>query len=98
MTSKIETIYDGLNSGKKYILRRNLELERKLYDSGEHKYFIPEVNLYKHGDYICWRHHGQSANRNTLKELEFVIDVIFKDDNDFVDYDEAKNDERYEWE
>lgn len=95
---KIKAIYDGLNNGKKYILRKELELERELYDSGKHKYFVPEVNLYKHGDYICWRHFGSSANDNTIGGLRFILEVIFKDDNDLVDYDEAKNDKRYDWE
>lgn len=34
--------------------------------------------LYKSDKFIYWQHFGQSTNRCTLKELEWIIRVIFR--------------------
>ena len=63
----LHTIMNDLKSGK-------------TYGKTEHgrmcNYFWWE--LYKSGDLIYWRHFGQSANRCTLKDLEWIIRVIFR--------------------
>lgn len=94
VADKVKQLYDGLNSGKQYILRRDLESKQRLFDSGELRYFVPTANLYMADGYIGWRHYGSSANKNTLNELQWVIDAIFKGDDDFVDMAEAEKDVR----
>lgn len=94
VTDKVKQLYNGLNNGKRYVLRRDLESKQKLFDSGELRFFVPTANLYMANGYIGWRHYGSSANKNTLKELQWVIDVIFKGDDDFVDMAEAEKDVR----
>ena len=31
------------------------------------------------GKYICWRHFGESANKNTDEELRWILENIFDD-------------------
>lgn len=38
-----------------------------------------EGAIYKDGDYIAWRHYGQSANDNNKEELQWLLQVIFKE-------------------
>lgn len=62
----LHTIMDALKSGK-------------IYGKTEHghmgDYF--QWKLCKIDKFIYWRHFGQSANRCTLKDLEWIIRVIF---------------------
>lgn len=44
-------------------------------------------------DLICWSHFGSSANKATLKELNWIITVIFKlSPADFVSIYELRED------
>lgn len=94
VTDKVKQIYDGLNAGKRYILRRDLANKQALFDGGKLRFFVPTANLYMTNGYIGWQHYGSSANKNTLKELQWVIDVIFNGDDDFVDMADAEKDVR----
>lgn len=40
--------------------------------------FSPCLSVSLYGDYICWRHFGESANRNTKKDLHWIITEIFR--------------------
>lgn len=42
------------------------------------KYPYISTALYKHNNYIHWSNYGSSANKNTLKELHWIIETIFK--------------------
>lgn len=87
-------LYKGLNNGKRYILRKELDSKRNLFDNKQLRFFVPTANLYLTNGYIGWRHYGSSANKNTMGDLQWVINVIFDGDNDFVDMEEANKDER----
>lgn len=85
----IEELYDGLNRGAKYILKKELEVHVELYKRGRLRYFVPSCNLscdeaYK---YICWHNGGSSANSNTLESLKWLLEVIFEGaaPDDFVE-------------
>jgi len=62
---ELKEIYTNLNNGIKY---------GKMYTYG----FSYNLTLSLNGKYICWQHYGSSANKNTLKELAWVIETIFK--------------------
>ena len=83
----IEQLYKRLNDGERFCLKKDLELETRLYCSGEHRYFAPSVALSADSQYIYWHHFGSSAETNTLKDLKFLLDKIFEcDAGAFVAY------------
>lgn len=84
MTTK--ELYIGLNSGKRYITKNRFLLAARLYVDGDWRYFIPGAQLYiTAGNYIGWNNAGSSANKNTLKDLQWILDNIFhKTAADFV--------------
>lgn len=93
---KLKDIYMGLNRGESYILRKELEIKQSLFDKGQLRYFVPSANLYiTDYDNIGWCHYGSSAEKNTLKDLEWLIENIFEGDYDFVAVSEARKDRRY---
>lgn len=59
-----EEIYKNLHNGYKY--------ENK-YDGYEQICLTPE-------GFIFWQHCGSSATEDSIEDLKFIIDVIFKED------------------
>ena len=43
--------------------------------------------LWLNNKYIFWRHYGQSANKNTLKDLRWILKVIFEIDLNNIKYE-----------
>lgn len=67
----LQTIYETINDGGMY--------GYDILDISRPYFHIVLCTMYSKGKkYIWWRHAGQSANKNTLKELEWVITTIFK--------------------
>lgn len=62
----LKEIYRNINSGKVY---GNPVLDVRF------PYF--QMNVYADDTYIYWWNYGSSANRNTLRDLNFVIGIIF---------------------
>lgn len=63
----LKTIYNNLQNGKVY---------GRMFNKCKYPYF--NIVLYKTIDgFIGWKNYGSSANKNTLKELEWIIKVIF---------------------
>lgn len=62
----LHTIMNNLKAGKVY---------GKTCEGRIEPYFW--FVMYKDENFIHWLHFGQSANRCTLKELEWIIRVIF---------------------
>ena len=82
-------LYIGLNDGKRYCLKKDFMLEARLYTEGEHRYFAPHVALSADPEYIRWSHYGSSANKNTIDDLQWILEYIFKCEADeFVEYPE----------
>ena len=63
----LHVIYNNLQQGKVYGYN---------FTNVRFPYFI--IVLCKNGRFICWSNYGSSANKNTIKELEWIITVIFK--------------------
>lgn len=80
-------IYKGLNEGKRYILKSELRFALKMYVSGEWRYFTPNTTLYAGDDleYIYNNFHGSSATRNTLEDLEDILEIMHDIDGVTVD-------------
>lgn len=65
----IDIIYDNLMDGKRYgYVLRNV------------RFPVFHTILCKHWckPIFCWNHYGSSANKATKKELQWIIEVIFK--------------------
>lgn len=62
----LHMIMDALKSGKTYGKTEHGRM-------GDYFWW----QLYKSGEFIYWRHFGQSANRCTLKDLAWIIENIF---------------------
>lgn len=90
MVEQYEQIYNNLKAGARY---------------GEYyalKYPAFHVALYinSSGKWICWHNGGSSANKNTLKDLIWIISVIFnRTPEQFVhDFSIYSDEDFSEWE
>lgn len=63
----LDRIYSRLNSGKVY---------GEYLTNVRFPCFYPCLSC--DGDFIHWRHFGTSANRNSRKELAWILEVIFQ--------------------
>lgn len=63
----LKQIYNNINAGKKYGYMMN-----------NVKYPFFDVVLSANQQYIYWRHFGSSANKNTVEDLEWILENIFK--------------------
>lgn len=73
--SALKDIYNNINSGKRYarlITGNNPFMPEPFY------YTVLEVITGRKGKLIHWAHYGSSCEGNTLKELRWVLAVIFK--------------------
>ena len=70
MTEKeiLERIYKNLNNGGYY---------GRMFPAKVRYPFFDTVLWISTSNYIYWHHYGESANKNTLEDLEWVINVIF---------------------
>lgn len=70
MTQKqaIDKIYRELNAGRRY----GRDILNVTYP-----YFSSALWITECGN-IGWRHYGSSANKNTKKDLKWIIEIIFK--------------------
>lgn len=65
--STLKMIYNNLQNGKVY---------GRMFDNCRYPFF--DSVLYKtNTGFIGWKNYGSSANKNTLKELKWIIEVIF---------------------
>lgn len=63
----LKEIYKNINNGKKYgYVMKNV------------KYPFFDTVLSANEQYIFWRHFGSSANKNTIGNLEWILENIFK--------------------
>lgn len=62
---ELKEIYNNLNSGVIY---------GKMYNYG----FSSNMYVSVGGKYIVWNNYGQSAEKNTLKDLAWLIETIFE--------------------
>lgn len=65
----IERIYNNLQIGAKY---------GKYIKNVRFPYFDCTLSLNPSKTFIRWRHYGESANKNTIEDLEWIISCIFK--------------------
>lgn len=71
MTTK--DIYNNLQQGKVYG-----QTMKALNPAIGDTIFFTNLSVSPDGKYIRWMHAGSSANKNTLKELEWILGTIFK--------------------
>lgn len=64
----LKRIYKNINAGKSYGYN---------VVNVQYPYFSDVLYLTLQNN-IGWTHYGSSANKNTLKELQWIITVIFK--------------------
>lgn len=65
----IKTIYENINSGKVY---------GYMFTNCRYPFFDTVLSVSENNKYIRWQHYGSSANKNTIKELQWLIETIFK--------------------
>lgn len=65
----INRIYQNLQNGKTYGYDVN---------SARFPYFSYTLTLSPDRKFIRWRYYGESANANTIKDLQWIIEIIFK--------------------
>lgn len=65
----IKTIYENINSGKEY---------GYMINNVTYPYFNTVLYVSENNKYIRWQHYGSSANKNTIKDLQWIIETIFK--------------------
>ena len=70
-SAALKAIYKNINDGKRY----GYDMTNVTYPVFSSVLFIRESYGKK---YIMWRHAGESANKNTLTDLNWIITVIFK--------------------
>ena len=72
---KLNEIYNNLQKGKVYgeYIQNRLTNKRDLFWST--LYIVLGNNGQK---YICWRNYGSSCNKNTKKDLQWVLTNIFQ--------------------
>ena len=63
----LHVIYNNLQKGKVYG-----------YDFTNVRFPFFKIVLSKNGRFIHWSNYGSSANKNTLKDLKWIIEVIFE--------------------
>lgn len=63
----LNEIYENINAGNSY---------GKDFLNVRYPFFDTALSANK--QYIYWRHYGSSANKNTRKELYWIITVIFR--------------------
>ena len=75
--STLRTIYNNLMNGEQYGYLPTFRNDYPERDLAGKQYF--SIVLYKHSfkPYFCWTHFGSSANQATLKDLLWLITVIF---------------------
>lgn len=87
----IKELLQNIENGKRYELKTYYNLDIELYNNDEHRYLVHIPNLYgvtSYGNkYIEWNHYGTSTCKMTLKDLEWILKVIFKGatPNDFIE-------------
>lgn len=64
--AEIAEIRENLNKGIVYCGIRN-------------GYGFGHILVSEDRKYICWRHYGQSANKNTNGQLRWLLETIFKE-------------------
>lgn len=65
----LDRIYNNLNAGYQY---------GEYLANVRYPMFTPCLSVSENGAYIRWRHYGESANENTKKDLNWIIETIFK--------------------
>lgn len=65
----LERIYKNLNAGYQY---------GDYLHNVRYPMFTPCLSVSENGEYIRWRHYGESANKNTKQNLNWIIETIFK--------------------
>lgn len=65
----LERIYKNLNAGYQY---------GDYLVNVRYPMFTPCLSVSENGVYIRWRHYGSSANDNTKRDLQWIIETIFK--------------------
>ena len=71
----LRQIMNDLKAGYRYGVDRSWDF----YHNCPYRfpYFSTAICLSEDGEYIRWTHAGSSANKATLKDLEWIITVIF---------------------
>lgn len=64
----LEKIYNELNRGAVFGIDR--------FNAPRFPYF--DAVMWTNEKYIFWRNYGSSANKNTIQDLEWILENIFK--------------------
>ena len=65
----IDRIYENINRGYGY---------GRFVHNVRFPYFHTCLSVSENGEFIRWEHFGSSANKNTKKELQWIIETIFE--------------------
>lgn len=79
-TEDIKRIYNNLKNGEMY---GYLPIYREDYPDPEiagKPYFSPVLWKSEIKPLFCWRYYGQSANKATLHDLKWILEIIFQCD------------------
>lgn len=83
----IDEMFEGLMSGKQYVLKETLRRDWAGFQDGTLRYFVPggfdEIHK-EHSydgtgkDYFCYDHYGSSAMTAERDNLEWILEAVFK--------------------
>lgn len=65
----LKTIYKNINAGKEY---------GYMFNNVTYPFFNTVLSVSENNKYIRWQHFGSSANRNTIDDLQWIIETIFE--------------------
>lgn len=72
----IKDVYTKLNNGYFLVASpRDIDTDRDI---------ALAHTIHRHGKFLYWRNYGSSAEDNTIKGLNFILETIFDKDNYYI--------------